>query len=478
MKRQENLWKNSKDYVYSQVNQQERARRTSSKDRWSSSWKDPSEWSITEVGQWLDTQGFSEYAEQFTQHKVDGLTLLLLTESELKLEMGIKILGDVKRLMVAILELQHKTTLPFVPVVQQPFSYTQSSFSHTGNKNVFHQSYLSTNSTSSPMSRRRHYSTDSQASDKLDSTYSEPSIHHRSSGRATTLPTEYVKTLVAISYMFLVTWITAIIMVFVHDRVPDTNRHPPLPDIFLDNVPHISWAFQLCEITILLLTTTWVIILFFHKHRSIALRRFSALSGSVFLLRCATMFITSLSVPGSHLECAPRAPAEFSTKIHQAWIIWQGGGLSIKGVRTCGDYMFSGHTTALTILNFFITEYTPRRMYYLHIISWVLNVFGIFFILAAHEHYSIDVFIAFYITSRMFMYYHSLANNRALHQRDSFRTKIWFPMFSYFEANIDGIVPNEYSNPLKEENLKWFWTTFVKNPFIGLQILQMKKKVN
>ena len=74
----------------------------------------------------------------------------------------------------------------------------------------------------------------------------------------------------------------------------------------------------------------------------------------------------------------------------------------------------------------------------------------------------------------MFMYYHSLANNRALHQRDSFRTKIWFPMFSYFEANIDGIVPNEYSNPLKEDNLKWFWTTFVKIPFIGLQ---QKKKV-
>lgn len=96
-------------------------------------------------------------------------------------------------------------------------------------------------------------------------------------------------------------------------------------------------------------------------------------------------------------------------------------------------------------------------MYFLHIVSWVLNTFGIFFILAAHEHYSIDVFIAFYITSRMFLYYHSLANNRALQQRDSFRTKIWFPMFSYFEANIDGIVPNEYGNPLSRENFIWFY---------------------
>lgn len=43
-------------------------------------------------------------------------------------------------------------------------------------------------------------------------------------------------------------------------------------------------------------------------------------------------------------------------RIQQAYLIWQGGGMSIQGVRTCGDYMFSGHTVVLTLLNFFITE--------------------------------------------------------------------------------------------------------------------------
>ena len=92
---------------------------------------------------------------------------------------------------------------------------------------------------------------------------------------------------------------------------------------------------------------------------------------------------------------------------------------------------------------------TPAHMYYLHTCCWVLNMFGIFFILAAHEHYSIDVVIAFYITSRLFLYYHTLANTLALKRIESRRTRVWFPLFWFFEEKVSGKVPNEYEWPLK-----------------------------
>lgn len=58
-------------------------------------------------------------------------------------------------------------------------------------------------------------------------------------------------------------------------------------------------------------------------------------------------------------------------KMQQAYVIWRGAGMSIQGVRTCGDYMFSGHTVALTMLNFFITECKYNIYYSLSFIMMV-----------------------------------------------------------------------------------------------------------
>ena len=130
-----------------------------------------------------------------------------------------------------------------------------------------------------------------------------PHLPSPKSNLATALNPERWKLALAICYALFVSWLTAVIMTVVHDRVPDMNKYPPLPDIILDNVPHIPWAFEMTEITGMTLLTIWLVVILFHKHRFIIARRFFAIAGTIFLLRCFTMLITSLSVPGVHLDC-------------------------------------------------------------------------------------------------------------------------------------------------------------------------------
>lgn len=255
------------------------------------------------------------------------------------------------------------------------------------------------------------------------------------------------KTLVSMIYLFMIGLWTSFILTVVHNRVPDMAKYPPLPDLILDNVPLIPWAFFASEAIGICLLLILLVILIFHKYRMIIFRRMCSLAGTIFFLRSITMLITSLSVPGIHIQCASQRYETLTNQVYGAWNILTGAGLYVSGVRTCGDYMFSGHTVWLTLTTHFISEYTSISMYWLHTTCWVLNIFGLFFILGSHEHYSIDVFVGFYITSRLFLYYHSLANNKALFQRDHKRVKIWFPMLSYFESNIHSIVPNEFQHP-------------------------------
>ncbi|XP_003746158.1 sphingomyelin synthase-related protein 1 [Galendromus occidentalis] len=399
----------------------------------------PDFWSIEEVGLWLESVGFREQKGIFERHKISGKALLQLNEQDLRNPpMGLPCLGDIKVLSSHIRELR-RIYCPHSAIDSQRRSLCSSRLDR---QRRFERVISDESSdTDENLDEEAHSDTTSIFSfENDDETTTVDGTRKR-------FKPEIWKTVVAMAYFFAVTAVTSFVMVVVHDRVPSMETYPPLPDIFLDNVPHIPWAFAMCELAGVVLFVIWLGILTFHRHRFILLRRQFSLFGSVFLLRCVTMLITSLSVPGTHLECRARTPGDIWQKLQQAFQIWQGGGLLIQGVRTCGDYMFSGHTTVLTLLNFFITEYSPRSYYYLHTFSWVVNLFGIFFILAAHEHYSIDVFVAFYISTRLFLYYHTLANNRALMQMDSKRTRIWFPLFYFFESGVDGIVPNEFVTP-------------------------------
>lgn len=403
-------------------------------------------WSCRQVAQWLQDEGFGEYVELLcTEHRLDGPSLLALTEADLRgPPLGLTVLGDIKRLALAILRLQRQNQSQLQELGLQPVDSLDPGLTPQGAESAEWRYNGADHLCNGTELRQRN----------TDRSRHNPTLCHiHSNGRcrlqlAGRLDPEVWKTVISCVYVFFVFGFTSFVMVIVHERVPDMRTYPPLPDIFLDSVPRIPWAFAMAEACGLILCYMFLLILLLHKHRSILLRRLCSLMGTVFLLRCCTMFATSLSVPGQHLKCASKTYGDAWEKIQRALTIWTGFGMTLTGVQTCGDYMFSGHTVVITMLNFFVTEYTPRSWNLIHTISWVLNLFGIFFILAAHEHYSIDVFIAFYITTRLFLYYHTLANTRAY--QHSRRARIWFPMFSFFECNVNGPVPNQYHWPFSK----------------------------
>lgn len=436
--------------------------------------KEADKWGPEDVEDWFRRTGHNRIWESVKGEAISGQDLISLTREDWKDLLGSSpgySVVDLRRMLCKIEELKRAPSLSQqatshigcatpsspIPLIQTAAANVSEPSDHS----ISEEDLLLEDSLSHDISNNNNHSVKNQ---KVLCPYCrQQKILPRFQ-----LKPERWKAVLAFLYVLMVSWLTAFVMVIVHDRVPDMETYPPLPDILLDNIPHIPWAFEMCEVSGMTLLVVWLLVVIFHRHRFILLRRFFSISGTIFLLRCVTMLITSLSVPGKHLECAPRPYGDVYNKLYNAFVIWTGAGLTLQGVRTCGDYMFSGHTVGLTLLNFFITEYTSRKLYMLHTFTWICNVFGVFFILAAHEHYSIDVFVAFYITSRLFMYYHTLANQQQPTGQDESslptldkltdeaqKTWMWFPLFSFFESGVNGgKIPNEFGWPMTVQDCR------------------------
>lgn len=267
------------------------------------------------------------------------------------------------------------------------------------------------------------------------------------------IPHEPLKTL--LSAFFLATGFVATTtsLAITHEHVPEID---PLPDVILDNVTYSEWGLDVSEILIMISTMTAVIVVMLHSHRLVILRRIWFLLGCLYYYRAITMFITVLPKADSNYTCHPKLD---NTTALPAWVIvkrvfilMSGMGLSINGKHIyCGDYIFSGHTMVLTMGYLVIKEYSPRRFFLLHWISFFTSVGGIVMLLIARGHYSIDCLIGYYITTRMWYIYHTMANTSSLKQRGrhNFLDQMWWWLiFRFFEKNIPGPLPRRYSFPL------------------------------
>ena len=146
------------------------------------------------------------------------------------------------------------------------------------------------------------------------------------------------------------------------------------------------------------------------------MRRLFFLLGILYMMRAITMYVTAMPVASLTYVCSPKSNhTDIGTVMMRAIRIFAGMGLSINGQHVfCGDYIYSGHTVILTTASLVIQEYTPRKWRPLHWLSWLITLLGVIFVMVAHGHYTVDVLIAYYVTTRVVWMYHTMANNPVL----------------------------------------------------------------
>jgi len=281
-----------------------------------------------------------------------------------------------------------------------------------------------------------------------------PEIPHLTRSEEQHIPDEWLKTFVCLLFMGVGFIATTFSIALTHERVPD---YDPLPDVILDHVQYREWGLHVSEVLIVVNMVLAVVVVVLHKHRTTVLRRIFVILGLLYMYRSVTMSITVLPKSDRLYPCAPKLnhTITFSELMSRVLTIAAGGGLSLNGTQKyCGDFIFSGHTMVLMMAFFVIREYSPRTRKFMlvHTASLCLSVTGVVMLLLCRGHYSIDCLVAYWVTSRVWWTYHTLASNNSLQQRgphNHLDNIWWWYILIWSESNIpDGRLPRRYDLPL------------------------------
>lgn len=271
-----------------------------------------------------------------------------------------------------------------------------------------------------------------------------PTVHDR-------YPRERWKTLIAFLLLGLAALSNDLVLSFIHERVP---QQPPLPDILFSLTPYVPWGLSVSEYLMLSSVAMMFIIAFVHRYRWIVLRRVGFIGSLLYFGRCVTLMVTQVPVADPNYPCAPHLGLN-----HTFWdIIWRGLrvagslGLNINGkIILCGDYIYSGHTVVLVMTCLFIIEYSPRRWKPLHFLSILISLSGAIFLILSRGHYTVDVVISYWITTRVFWIYHTLLAHSSLKDVNSGHNHLaqmyWYRAFRFMEGNIHKPLPRKFDSP-------------------------------
>lgn len=175
------------------------------------------------------------------------------------------------------------------------------------------------------------------------------------------------------------------------------NQYQRLPDLFLEILPHPNWlpramadivlnAFCLVSLIVTIMRT---------KNPLQRIRRVFWIFGTCYVLRSISLLGTTL--PPSHSTCIPKP----RTILNILFVL--GPKLLIGTDYTCTDKIFSGHTCLATLL-FWSWIWDSKSLKWkiystLHALSVIIAS------LSCQHHYTVDVTIAFMISSMLYFLY-------------------------------------------------------------------------
>jgi len=269
----------------------------------------------------------------------------------------------------------------------------------------------------------------------------------------------WCRNILAFIFLFYNMTLNLFVLAVVHERVP-TQIHQPLPDLAFDALPKADWALDVAEYIIIAQVSGVLFLMFIHRYRVIIFRRLCVIMGILYLFRAICMISTVLPRANLNYYCSPqlfnssdpdshRVSTMEYTKIifSRVFHMLVGFGLSINGKHNyCGDYLYSGHTVSLTVTYLFLREYLmPSRCRTLSWKFFQLTLFtgscvAILAILISRGHYLVDILMAYYVTTRVFWIYHSMAYNYALRVSSptNYLSRVWwYYLFRYFESIPD-----------------------------------------
>lgn len=189
-----------------------------------------------------------------------------------------------------------------------------------------------------------------------------------------------------------------------------------------------------------------------HPQRFMILRRVLFLLGILFFMRAIT--VTATQLPDASPTCqaqftdpvrgAYKSQPMYPKALFRAWkVLWH----PMTHV-TCGDMVFSGHTTVLFLCHMIFRRYCKAKHLKVKVlyraahtpesvcaaarsISLVYAIGAALVIIGTRLHYTLDVLVAIFITCSVFNRYHSYLRYKKLSARG------WFPglfLLRWFEA--------------------------------------------